>query len=120
MEIGTRGEKGSKVRRRLAMTVISGLSFFPGCATMTPEARLNGEIYWEAAKACESRHRTLHVDRIDPDGSVTMHADAESRQDLQAFTECYRKGVRAGAEKRRQAGLPVPETLNQEPTAEID
>ena len=49
-----------------------------------------------------------------------MHADAESRHELSAFTECYRNGVRAGAEKRRQAGLPVPETLNQEPTAEID
>ncbi len=102
------------------MTVISGLLFFPACASMTPEARVSDEIFWEAAKACESRHRTLHLDRIDSDGGVTMHADAETRHELPAFTECYRKGVRAGAEKRRQAGLPVPETLNLEPTAEID
>jgi hypothetical protein len=102
------------------MAVITGLLFFPACATMTPEAQLSNEIFWQAAKECESRYRTLHLDRIDTDGNVTMHADAETRHELPAFTECYRQGVRTRAEKRRQAGLPVPETLNQEPTAEID
>jgi hypothetical protein len=102
------------------MAVISGLLCFPACATMTPEARLKDEIYWEAAKECESRYRTLHLDRIDLDGSASMHADAESRHELPAFNECYRQGVRTRAEKRRQAGLPVPETLNQEPTADLD
>ena len=113
-------KRGSKVRHRLAMTVISGLLFFPACVTMTPEARLSGEIYWQAAKECESRHRTLHLDRIDTDGSASMHADAETRHELPAFNACYRKAVGAAAEKRRQAGLPVPETLNLEPTADLD
>ena len=81
---------------------------------------MSDEIFWEAAKACEARYRTLHLNRIDADGNVTMHADAESRHELPAFTECYRQGVRTRVEKRRQSGLPVPETLNREPGAELD
>ena len=90
-----------------------------GCATGKPDA-LRAEIYWDAAVECESRYRTLHLDQVDMDGNVTMHADAESRHELKPFTDCYRKGVQARIERRRQAGLEVPDTLNREPTAEID
>jgi hypothetical protein len=90
-----------------------------GCASSTRDG-LRVEIYWDAAVECESRYRTLHLDHVDMDGNVTMHADAESRHELQAFTDCYRKGVQARIERRRQAGLEVPDTLNREPTAEID
>lgn len=106
------------MRHRLAIAV--ALLCLAACATMPPEAQLRNEIFWEAAKECESRHRTLHLDLIDPGGNVTMHADAESRHELRPFLECYRRAVRARVEQRRQAGLPIPKTLNQEPTAEID
>lgn len=96
------------------------LLFVAGCATMTPEARLRSEIFWDAAKACESRYRTLHIDRIDSEGNVSMHADAESRMDVPRFNECYRAGLRAHIEDRRRAGLTVPEMPTQEPTAELD
>jgi len=105
---------------RETLILISGLCLISGCATITPEARLRNEIFWDAAVECESRYRTLHLDQIDSDGNVTMHADAESRHQLRPFIECYQKGVQARIAQRRQAGLPVPDTLNQEPTAEVD
>ena len=105
---------------RVAATVMSGLPLLVACATMTPDARVADEIYWDAAKACEFRYRTLHLDRIDTDGNASLHADAETRMDLPAFIGCYRQGVRSRVEQRRQAGLSVPDTLNHEPTAEID
>ena len=107
------------MRHVRAMTVIGGLAFV-ACGTMSPEAQLRNEIFWDAAKECESRFRTLHLDKIDTGGGVTMHADADSRQDLPGFNACYRTAVEKRIEQRRQAGLPVPETLNTEPTAELD
>jgi hypothetical protein len=97
-----------------------GLLLLVGCASMTPKARLAHELYWDAAKACEARYHTLHLDTIDQDGSVSMHADADSRSEYRPFVACYQEEVRARIEKQRQAGLPVPETLNREPTVELD
>jgi hypothetical protein len=69
---------------------------------------------------CESRYRTLHLDQIDVGGGITMHADAESRSELQAFTNCYRRAVSQRIEQRRQAGLPIPDELGAEPSVELD
>jgi hypothetical protein len=85
-----------------------------------PGGGLQTQIYWDAAVECESRYRTLHVNRVDSEGNVTMHADAESRQDLQPFIACYQKAVQARIERRRQAGLPIPDGFNEHPTADID
>ena len=108
-----------RARGGAALALTAGL-LLSACGSMTPEKRIADEIYWEAAKECESRHRTLHLDRIDSEGNASVHADAESRIELPAFNACYQKGVRARAEKRRQAGLPVPDSLNLEPTADLD
>jgi hypothetical protein len=98
-----------------------GLLLTAGCAsTMSPEARLRNEVFWDAARECESRYRTLHLDRIDIGGGISMHADAETRSELEPFLQCYRQGVRDRVEQRRHAGLQVPDTLAEEPTAEID
>ncbi|HMB86260.1 MAG TPA: hypothetical protein VNQ72_14930 [Candidatus Dormibacteraeota bacterium] len=91
-----------------------------GCTTMTPEARIRNEVFWDAAKECESQYHSLHLDNIDPGGHLTMHADAETRMELAAFRKCYREVVRTRVEQRRRAGEPVPDTLLEEPTAEID
>lgn len=99
--------------------ILVACSFTAACGTMTPEARLRSEIFWEAAKACESRYRTLHIDRIDTEGNVSLHADAESRHELPAFNECYRKGLRAEVETRRKAGIEVPE-MPTDPSADLD
>ncbi len=115
-----RKKERSRGRYRWTGAVITWLLFATACGTMTPGARLRNEIFWDAAKECESRHRTLHLDRIDPGGNLTMYADAESRQDFAPFLACYREAVRARIAQRRQAGLPMPDELNEEPTAEID
>jgi hypothetical protein len=107
------------VTNRSASVILVALLFAAGCGTMTPEARTRSEIFWEAAKPCESRYRTLHIDRIDSDGNVSMHADAESRHELPAFNECYRQGIRAQVEASKRAGLPVPD-MPQDPTADLD
>jgi nucleotide-binding universal stress UspA family protein len=97
--------------------VLIGLS---GCTTMTPEARIRNEVFWDAAKECESQYHSLHLDNVDPGGHLTMHADAETRIELAPFRKCYREAVRTRVEQRRRAGEPVPDTLLEEPTAEID
>jgi hypothetical protein len=99
--------------------ILTGLLLASGCGTMTPDSRARDDIFWEAATACESRYRTLHIDRIDREGNVSMHADAESRHELPAFNECYRHGIRAQVEARKRAGLPVPD-VPQEPTGDLD
>lgn|SRR5262245_10443695 len=105
---------------RSIFVILSALLFSAGCQSMTPEARARADIFWDAAKACETRYRTLHIDRIDPDGNVNMHADADSRQELPAFNECYRQGIQAQIEARRKAGQTVPEMPPGEPTADLD
>lgn len=106
--------------RALAGLSILVLLFAHGCETMTPDAHLRSEIFWEAAKACESRFRTLHIDRIDLEGNVSLRADAESRVELPAFNRCYREGLRTRIEERRRAGLAVPEMPAEEPSADLD
>ena len=103
-----------------ASPLILAVLFAAGCESMGHDTRLRSEIFWDAAKACESRFRTLHIDRIDSDGNVSMHADAESRMDLPPFNECYRRELQMQIEHRRNAGLTVPEMPQQEPTAELD
>jgi hypothetical protein len=39
---------------------------------------------------------------------------------IEDFRACYWKGVQTGIEKRRGAGLPVPESVNLQPPVDID
>ena len=96
------------------------LLWLSGCITMTPEAQIRNEVFWDAAKECESRYHTLHLDNVDAGGHLTMHADAETRIELAPFRSCYREAVHARVEERRRTGAPVPDTLLEEPTADID
>lgn len=93
-----------------------------GCAgaTMTPEQKAAHELFVEAAHQCESRYHTIHVDQVDIGGGLKIHADADSRTEYRAFVACYAEGLKARAETRRKAGLPVPEALTREPDVELD
>jgi len=90
-----------------------------GCATMTPEQKIAHELYVEAAGKCESRYHTIHVDQVSLDGSLEIHADAESRGQYPGFVACYHEALKAAAESRRKAGLPVPDGLMQEHDVEM-
>ena len=105
---------------RLRALAAGSLLLVAGCVTMTPEAKLRNEVFWEAAKECEGRYRTLHLDNIDPSGGITMHADAETRAELAAFKQCYAKAVQTRVDARRKAGEPVPPELLEEPSVSLD
>jgi hypothetical protein len=101
--------------------MLAGLLLGAGCAaSMTPEQKMVHEIFVEVAGHCESRYHTIHVDRIDLEGGVKIHADAESRSEYRPFVACYVEGLKARAEARRKAGLPVLESLTREPDVELD
>ena len=106
------------VRRSMA---VAALLLGTGCAaTMTPEQKATHEIFVEAAYQCESRFHTIHVDQVDLEGGLKIHADADSRTEYRAFVACYVEGLKARAEARRKAGQPVPEALTREPDVELD
>jgi hypothetical protein len=102
-----------------------GLLIIAGCAAATtPEARLRNEVlldvYWDAARECERRYSTLHVASMSTEGDLSLRADAESRSEAAPFRECYRHGVTVRLERRRAAGLPMPEHVNTDPSVDID
>ena len=101
--------------------IVAALLAGAGCAgTLTPEQKVSHEIFVETAHGCESRYHTIHVDQVDLEGSLKLHADADSRGEYRYFVACYHDGLKARAEARRKAGLPVPEGLTREPDVELD
>lgn len=102
------------------LTVIALTLAAAGCVTMTPEQKMVHENFVEAAHECQDRFHTIHVDQIDLDGSVKIHADAESRSEYRPYVACYHEALKSRAEGRRKAGLPVPDALLQEHDVELD
>ena len=111
-------EVGIIVRRSMSMAaLILGI----GCAaSMTPEQKAVHEIFVEVAHQCQSRYHTIHVDLVDLEGGLKLHADADSRSEYRAYVACYVDGLKARAEARRKSGLSVPEALTREPDVELD
>ena len=92
-----------------------------GCAVaMTPEQAMLHEIFVETAHECQTRYHTIHVDQVDLEGGLKIHADADSRAEYRAFVTCYSEGLKARAEARRKAGQPVLEALERVPDVELD
>jgi hypothetical protein len=87
-----------------------------GCAGMA-ESSARGEVYWGAAKTCEGRYRTIHIDRVDSEGNVTAHSDADTRSELQAFTTCYHDEMSKVIDK---GGAGLPAGLNKDPGVDLD
>jgi hypothetical protein len=78
------------------------------------------DVYWGGARACEGRHATLHLERVEQEGSVTLSAAADSRSELRAFVTCYHSEIRSRVERRQGAGLPLPADLDMTPSVELD
>jgi hypothetical protein len=55
------------------------------------------------------------VSAIANDGGLSVAASSDSRTQAQPFRECYWKSVAELAEKRRAAGLAVPEDFHTHP-----
>ena len=106
---------------RAAQVILAGLALLgAGCVSMTPEQRLSHEIFLDAAGHCESRYHTLHVDQVDLDGNVKVHADADTRSEIRQFTACYRDTIKDRVDSLRKSGKPVPDLLTKEPDVELD
>ena len=100
---------------------LAGALLAAGCAAnMTPEQKMAHEIFVQVASHCESRYHTIHVDQIDLEGGLKVHADADSRMEYRAFVSCYVEGLKARAEARGKAGQPVLEGLTRSPDVELD
>ena len=103
-----------------SITVI-GIMPSAGCAAnMTPEQQMTHETFVQVASSCESRYHTIHVDQIDLEGGLKIHADADSRTEYRPFVACYSDGLKARAEERRKAGQPVCEGLTRTTDVELD
>jgi hypothetical protein len=89
-----------------------------GCAT-TPEGRLRNElltkIYWDAAQECQVHFPSLHRDRIGLNGDLELNVDAGQTHEIPYFAKCYWEAIAARVEKRRAAGLPMPEPFELKP-----
>jgi hypothetical protein len=99
---------------------LAGLLLAAGCAGLGPEHDPTIAIYWDAARECEDRHRTIHLDRVSRDGDVSAEADAQSRIDRAPFTRCYHEGIARRVEEWRRQGKPLPERINLTPSVELD
>ena len=106
---------------RMTRGACAGLSLLAAaCMTMTPEQKLVHQHFVDAAVQCESRYHTIHVDQIDLDGGLKIHADADSRTEYRAYVSCYHDALKTKAAAMRQAGQPVPEALLQDHDIELD
>jgi len=103
------------------LILLTSVPLWAGCAgNLTPEQKMAHEIFVEVASHCESRYHTIHVDQIDLEGGLKVHADAESRIEYRPFVACYVEGLKTRAEERRKAGLPELEGLTRAPDVDLD
>ena len=106
---------------RTAHGILAGLALLgAGCVSMTPEQRLSHDIFLDAAGYCESRYHTLHVDQVDLDGNVKVHADADTRAEIRQFTACYHDRIKDRVDSLKKSGKTVPDLLTKEPDVELD
>ena len=105
---------------RTLLVVVVGLALGACAAMRSAENDFFLDVYWTVARECEAQYRTFHVERIAPDGGLSLRAAADSRVGAAGFRECYWTGVPARVERRRAAGLPVPQDANLHPDIDID
>src|SRR5215470_2592048 len=92
-----------------------------GCATLsTEENAAHMDVYYAAAKACERRNLTVHIERVHHNGDLSIYTDADSRSEVASFTNCYHEGIQRNVEAFRKAGRPLPETMNMHPDIDLD
>ena len=78
------------------------------------------DVYWDAARECENRFRNVLLERVQPNGDLSVSVAADSRLDRLPFLRCYHEGILKHIEERRQTGKAVPENINLEPDVDFD
>ncbi|PYO01491.1 MAG: hypothetical protein DMD89_05785 [Candidatus Rokuibacteriota bacterium] len=106
----------SVMRRGLFATLLLG-----GCATTgSHEHAAHMDVYWSAARECERRNLTVHVERVFPTGDVAIFTDQDTRIEVSRFVTCYHETIQRNVEAFRRAGRPLPEPLNLHPEVDLD
>jgi hypothetical protein len=111
------GKIGSPTAAAVAFALFLAVG---GCATMTPEGRRAFQVYWDAARGCERQYSNLHVDRVQPNGDLLLSADHDIRRNMDNFTRCYHEALGAAAGQLREQGDVVANSLNVNPTVDMD
>ena len=78
------------------------------------------DVYFAAARQCERQNLTIHVERVFPNGDLSVMLDQDTRIEVAKFVACYHEGIRRNAEALRRAGRPLPDALNLHPEVETD
>ena len=109
--------------RRSCLTMMALVSIahtLSACAS-TPESRLRDDIwdmYRSMAAECHRGHTNFVVTSVGMDGSVQLQGHVSFG--MNEFRSCYRNGIAAQIERRRAAGLPVPDGLDPHPDIDLD
>ena len=79
--------------RAVSLALLAGFGLLvAACASVTPEEDARHTLFWEAAKECEARYRTIRVRYVDPDGKVWIYDYAQA--EVPEFLDCYQKRAR--------------------------
>ena len=100
--------------------LVSIAHILSACAS-TPESRLRDDmwdIYRRKAAECPLPNRNFVVESVEMDGRVHLFGHISSGFD--EFRSCYWGGIAAQIERRRAAGLPVPDGLDPHPDIDLD
>ena len=106
--------------RFVVMALVSIAHTLSACAS-TPKSRLRDDmwsIYRSAARECQTHARNFFVESVGMDGSVHLQGHVSFGMD--EFRSCYWDGIAAQIERRRAAGLPVPDGLDPHPDVDLD
>jgi len=106
----------SRTERRLVATLLLG-----GCATTAShEHAAHMDVYWSAARDCERRNLTVHVERVFQNGDVAIFTDQDTRIEVSRFITCYHDGIRRNVDVLRGVGRSLPDAINLHPEVDID
>ncbi|MGH7407488.1 MAG: hypothetical protein ACREKF_05710 [Candidatus Methylomirabilales bacterium] len=100
--------------RTVSLPLLAGFVLLvAACASVTPEEEARHTLFWDAARECEARYRTIRVRYVDPDGKVWIYDYAQA--EVPEFLACYRKRARekitgvVDAPEEKPKGAYVPE-----------
>jgi hypothetical protein len=108
-------------RSRFAVMAVVCIAHTLSACASTPESRLRDDmwgIYRSTAAECQLPNRNFVVQSVEMDGRVHLFGHISSGFD--EFRNCYWDGIAAQIERRRAAGLPVPDGLDPHPDIDLD
>jgi hypothetical protein len=106
----------SRTGQGLIATLLLG-----GCATTAShEHAAHMDVYFSAARECERRNLTVHVERVFQNGDVAIFTDQDTRIDVARLIGRYHDTIRRNVDAFRRAGRPLPETITLQPAVDVD